>query len=124
MGPLLDPKLFPAKVAASPETATSHYDQPNAFLDKLQAKHPMLYSILQNEASPELKQRIDRDRNKTTYMVDFCESGKQPLNFSQVDFTNFTSQQQETSTINSFSNGEKLLQQNVCCSTYWVVLIL
>ena len=35
----------------------------------------MLYSILQNEASPELKQRIDRDRNKTTYQVDYCEAG-------------------------------------------------
>lgn len=35
----------------------------------------MLYSILQNEASPELKQRIDRDRNKTTYQVDYCEKG-------------------------------------------------
>ncbi|CAK1589339.1 unnamed protein product [Parnassius mnemosyne] len=75
MGPLLDPKLYPARVAASPETPTSRYNQPNAFLDKLQSKYPMLYSILQNEASPELKQRIDRDRNKTTYQVDFCESG-------------------------------------------------
>lgn len=42
---------------------------------QLQSKYPMLYSILQNEASPELKQRIDRDRNKTTYQVDYCESG-------------------------------------------------
>ncbi|XP_068623220.1 uncharacterized protein [Battus philenor] len=75
MGPLLDPKLYPAKVAASPETPTSRYNQPNAFLDKLQSKYPMLYSILQNEASPELKQRIDRDRNKTTYQVDYCETG-------------------------------------------------
>ncbi|KPJ01384.1 PREDICTED: uncharacterized protein LOC106120809 [Papilio xuthus] len=75
MGPLLDPKLYPARVAAAPETPTSRYNQPNAFLDKLQSKYPMLYSILQNEASPELKQRIDRDRNKTTYHVDFCESG-------------------------------------------------
>ncbi|CAG9133063.1 unnamed protein product [Plutella xylostella] len=75
MGPLLDPKLYPAKMGASPETPTSRYNQPNAFLDKLQSKYPMLYSILQNEASPELKQRIDRDRNKTTYMVDYCESG-------------------------------------------------
>ncbi|XP_063366241.1 uncharacterized protein LOC134654695 [Cydia amplana] len=75
MGPLLDPKLYPVKVGAAPETPTSRYDQPNAFLDKLQSKYPMLYSILQNEASPELKQRIDRDRNKTTYQVDFCESG-------------------------------------------------
>ncbi|CAH2055945.1 unnamed protein product, partial [Iphiclides podalirius] len=75
MGPLSDPKLYPARVAASPETPTSRYDQPNAFLDKLQSKYPMLYSILQSEASPELKQRIDRDRNKTTYQVDYCESG-------------------------------------------------
>ncbi|XP_022122506.1 uncharacterized protein LOC110998261 [Pieris rapae] len=75
MGPMLDPKLYPVRVGASPETASSRYDQPNAFLDKLQSKYPMLYSILQNEASSELKQRIDRDRNKTTYQVDFCESG-------------------------------------------------
>lgn len=44
-------------------------------LFQLQSKYPMLYSILQNEASPELKQRIDRDRSKTTYQVDYCESG-------------------------------------------------
>ncbi|KAI5632553.1 hypothetical protein NE865_14727 [Phthorimaea operculella] len=75
MGPLLDPKLYPVRVAAAPETASSRYNQPNAFLEKLQSKYPMLYSILQNEASPELKQRIDRDRNKTTYQVDYCESG-------------------------------------------------
>lgn len=35
MGPLLDPKLYPVRVAASPETPTSRYDQPNAFLDKV-----------------------------------------------------------------------------------------
>ncbi|XP_075982272.1 uncharacterized protein LOC142980651 [Anticarsia gemmatalis] len=75
MGPMLDPKLYPVRVGAAPETPTSRYDQPNAFLDKLQSKYPMLYSILQNEASPELKQRIDRDRNKTTYQVDYCERG-------------------------------------------------
>ncbi|CAH0719299.1 unnamed protein product, partial [Brenthis ino] len=75
MGPMLDPKLYPVRTGASPETPTSRYDQPNAFLDKLQSKYPMLYSILQNEASPELKQRIDRDRNKTTYQVDYCEAG-------------------------------------------------
>ncbi|KAF9417481.1 hypothetical protein HW555_005404 [Spodoptera exigua] len=75
MGPMLDPKLYPVRVGAAPETPTSRYDQPNAFLDKLQSKYPMLYSILQNEASPELKQRIDRDRNKTTYRVDYCETG-------------------------------------------------
>ncbi|XP_023943814.1 uncharacterized protein LOC112049972 [Bicyclus anynana] len=75
MGQMLDPKLYPVRVGAAPEVPTSRYDQPNAFLDKLQSKYPMLYSILQNEASPELKQRIDRDRNKTTYQVDFGESG-------------------------------------------------
>ncbi|KAF9814485.1 hypothetical protein SFRURICE_000212 [Spodoptera frugiperda] len=75
MGPMLDPKLYPVRAGAAPETPTSRYDQPNAFLDKLQSKYPMLYSILQNEASPELKQRIDRDRNKTTYQVDYCETG-------------------------------------------------
>lgn len=35
MGPLLDPKIYPARVGASPETPTSRYDQPNAFLDKV-----------------------------------------------------------------------------------------
>lgn len=41
MGPLLDPKLYPTRVGASPETPTSRYDQPNAFLDKV-------YDILNN----------------------------------------------------------------------------
>ncbi|KAL4720954.1 hypothetical protein ACJJTC_012416 [Scirpophaga incertulas] len=49
--------------------------RPEDLSHKLQTKYPMLYSILQNEASPELKQRVDRDRNKTTYRVDYCESG-------------------------------------------------
>lgn len=38
MGPMLDPKLYPTRVGASPETSTSRYDQPNAFLDKVTYK--------------------------------------------------------------------------------------
>ncbi|XP_041969090.1 uncharacterized protein LOC121725954 isoform X2 [Aricia agestis] len=75
MGPLLDPKIFPLKVGASPETPSSRYNQPNAFLDKLQKKYPMLYDILQTEPTSELKQRVNRDRNKTSYMIDYCETG-------------------------------------------------
>ncbi|GBP48044.1 hypothetical protein EVAR_83747_1 [Eumeta japonica] len=75
MGPLLDPKMYPVRVGASPETPTSRYNQPNAFLDKLQAKYPMLYAVLQKGVSSEVKQRVDRDRNKSTYQVDYCESG-------------------------------------------------
>lgn len=32
---MLDPKIYPARVGATPETASSRYDQPNAFLDKV-----------------------------------------------------------------------------------------
>lgn len=75
MGPLVDPKLYPMKVGAAPETPTSRYDQPNSFLHKLPSKYPMLYSIQEKEASLELKQ-LDRYRNKTTYHVDYCERGQ------------------------------------------------
>nr|XP_023030098.1 uncharacterized protein LOC111518016 [Leptinotarsa decemlineata] len=34
MGPLLDPKLFPAKVSAAPESKIGRYNQPNAFMMK------------------------------------------------------------------------------------------
>lgn len=35
MGPLLDPKLYPAKVGASPETPSMRINQPNTYLKKV-----------------------------------------------------------------------------------------
>lgn len=35
MGPLLDPKLYPAKVSAVPESTVSKCNQPNVFLKKV-----------------------------------------------------------------------------------------
>lgn len=35
MGPLLEPKIFSAKVSAPPESQVSRYNQPNVFLQKV-----------------------------------------------------------------------------------------
>lgn len=35
MGPLLDPKVYPARVGTSPETDTMRFNQPNVFLQKV-----------------------------------------------------------------------------------------
>lgn len=56
MGPLLDPKLYPVKVGASPETDTSRYDQPNAFLDKVKHKTIDDRRVLQLEIQSGSKQ--------------------------------------------------------------------
>lgn len=54
MGPLLDAKLFPVKVGASPQTESSKIDQPNAFLAKLNEKYPQLYEVLKTTPDEEL----------------------------------------------------------------------
>ncbi|KAK5643980.1 hypothetical protein RI129_007825 [Pyrocoelia pectoralis] len=43
MGPLMDPKLYPARVGRSPEVDTMRFNQPNVFLKKLQDKYPYIY---------------------------------------------------------------------------------
>lgn len=35
MGPLLDPKIYPAKVGAAPESQIARFNQPNVFLAKV-----------------------------------------------------------------------------------------
>lgn len=35
MGPLLDPKMYPARVGQSPESETMRFNQPNVFLKKV-----------------------------------------------------------------------------------------
>lgn len=35
MGPLLDPKLYPAKVGPAPEVETMRFNQPNVFMKKV-----------------------------------------------------------------------------------------
>lgn len=35
MGPLLDPKVYPAKVGVSPESQISRFNQPNVYLEKV-----------------------------------------------------------------------------------------
>lgn len=35
MGPLLEPKIFSAKVSGPPESQVSRYNQPNVFLKKV-----------------------------------------------------------------------------------------
>ncbi|XP_019870477.1 uncharacterized protein LOC109599000 isoform X3 [Aethina tumida] len=74
MGPLLNPKMYPAKVAEKPETSpAANYNQPNVFLHKLQEKYPFVYECLRQAPPSDMLARINRDRLRTTYQVDFCK---------------------------------------------------
>ncbi|XP_048521672.1 uncharacterized protein LOC109533751 isoform X2 [Dendroctonus ponderosae] len=73
MGPLLDPKIYPAKVSSAPETQISRFNQPNVFLAKLQEKYPFIYECLRTAPPDDLLARINRDRLRSTYQVDFCK---------------------------------------------------
>ncbi|XP_025601878.2 uncharacterized protein LOC105689229 [Athalia rosae] len=78
MGPLLDPKLYPAKVGASPETPGMRMNQPNTYLKKLQEKYPYLYNVLQSAPADDMLKRIDVDRMRSTYQTDFCHFEEHP----------------------------------------------
>ncbi|RZB39491.1 uncharacterized protein BDFB_002097 [Asbolus verrucosus] len=78
MGPLLDPKIYPIKVGASPESQISRYNQPNVYLEKLKEKYPYIYECLRNAPPDDLISRINRDRLRTTYQVDFCKLQEYP----------------------------------------------
>lgn len=104
MGRLLDPKLYPAKTGPHPETDVTRFDQPAVFMRKvkkkkkesgkvkkqnvvaivtllkrsfqLEEKYPNLYGILQTTPIDEVIRRVDQDRLKTTYQLDYSERGK------------------------------------------------
>ncbi|XP_030761312.1 uncharacterized protein LOC115886356 isoform X1 [Sitophilus oryzae] len=78
MGPLLDPKIYPAKVSAAPESQIGRFNQPNVFLQKLQEKYPFIYECLRTAPPDDLLARINRDRLRTTYQVDFCKMNEYP----------------------------------------------
>ncbi|XP_031353096.1 uncharacterized protein LOC116178006 isoform X2 [Photinus pyralis] len=78
MGPLLDPKLYPARVGRSPEVDTQRFNQPNVFLKKLQEKYPYIYEVLRTAPPDDLISRINKDRLRTTYQVDFCKMQEYP----------------------------------------------
>ncbi|KAJ8965693.1 hypothetical protein NQ317_009895 [Molorchus minor] len=78
MGPLLDPKMYPAKVSSAPESKVSRYNQPNAFLKKLQEKYPFLYECLRTAPPDDLIARVNKDRLLSTYQVDFCKKQEIP----------------------------------------------
>ncbi|KAH1028080.1 uncharacterized protein LOC109533751 isoform X3 [Dendroctonus ponderosae] len=78
MGPLLDPKIYPAKVSSAPETQISRFNQPNVFLAKLQEKYPFIYECLRTAPPDDLLARINRDRLRSTYQVDFCKMNEYP----------------------------------------------
>ncbi|XP_076253431.1 uncharacterized protein LOC143191875 isoform X3 [Rhynchophorus ferrugineus] len=72
MGPLLDPKIYPAKVSSAPESHVSRFNQPNVFLQKLQEKYPFIYECLRTAPPDDLLARINKDRLSSTYQVDYC----------------------------------------------------
>ncbi|KAK2579767.1 hypothetical protein KPH14_011104 [Odynerus spinipes] len=71
MGPLLDPKLFPAKTGPSPETEETRFGQPDVYLKKLKEKYPYLYGAIQGGPTQETTFTTDEDRMITTYMMDY-----------------------------------------------------
>ncbi|XP_076235736.1 uncharacterized protein LOC143180090 [Calliopsis andreniformis] len=74
MGRLLDPKLYPAKTGPHPETEVTKHDQPSVYMKKLEEKYPNLYGILQKTPMEEIIMRVDQDRLRTTYQVDYSDS--------------------------------------------------
>ncbi|CAL7936436.1 unnamed protein product [Xylocopa violacea] len=73
MGRLLDPKLYPAKTGPHPESEATRFDQPSTYMRKLEEKYPNLYGILQSTPIDEVIKRVDEDRLKTTYQLDYSE---------------------------------------------------
>ncbi|XP_050299767.1 uncharacterized protein LOC126738454 isoform X3 [Anthonomus grandis grandis] len=78
MGPLLDPKIYPAKVSSAPQTQVGRFNQPNVFLAKIQEKYPFIYECLRTAPPDDLLARINRDRLRSTYQVDFCKMKEIP----------------------------------------------
>ncbi|XP_076253429.1 uncharacterized protein LOC143191875 isoform X1 [Rhynchophorus ferrugineus] len=78
MGPLLDPKIYPAKVSSAPESHVSRFNQPNVFLQKLQEKYPFIYECLRTAPPDDLLARINKDRLSSTYQVDYCRKREYP----------------------------------------------
>ncbi|OAD58709.1 hypothetical protein WN48_10397 [Eufriesea mexicana] len=73
MGRLLDPKLYPAKTGPYPETEATRFDQPGTYMRKLEEKYPNLYGILQSTPMDEIIRRVDEDRLRTTYQLDYSD---------------------------------------------------
>lgn len=78
VGPLIDPKMYPARVGRAPEDEIMRYNQPNVFLKKLQDKYPYVYEILRTAPPDDMISRINRDRLRTTYQVDYCNMNEYP----------------------------------------------
>ncbi|CAL7936437.1 unnamed protein product [Xylocopa violacea] len=60
MGRLLDPKLYPAKTGPHPESEATRFDQPSTYMRK-------------STPIDEVIKRVDEDRLKTTYQLDYSE---------------------------------------------------
>ncbi|XP_065158691.1 uncharacterized protein [Atheta coriaria] len=76
--PLMDPKLYPARVGPPPESESQRFNQPNVFLEKLKLKYPFLYEVLKSAPPDDLMSRINKNRLRTTYEVDFCNLQEYP----------------------------------------------
>ncbi|CAH1281591.1 unnamed protein product [Diabrotica balteata] len=72
MGPLLEPKVFTAKVSAAPESEVSRFNQPNVFMAKIKEKYPFIYECLRTAPPDDLIARINKDRLASSYQVDYC----------------------------------------------------
>ncbi|XP_055379493.1 uncharacterized protein LOC129610796 [Condylostylus longicornis] len=78
MGRIITPKLIPpdsdAYLARSQQKSTIKCieNQPNRFLKKLEKCYPDLYERLKRMTDNELKRRVNKQRLKTTYQIDYC----------------------------------------------------
>ncbi|XP_050507477.1 uncharacterized protein LOC126885096 isoform X1 [Diabrotica virgifera virgifera] len=78
MGPLLEPKVFTAKVSAAPESEISRFNQPNVFMAKIKEKYPFIYECLRTAPPDDLIARINKDRLASSYQVDYCHKQEYP----------------------------------------------
>ncbi|XP_044736253.1 uncharacterized protein LOC123298339 isoform X2 [Chrysoperla carnea] len=79
MGIHLEPKIFPAYESRPVNrNEASLRNQPNQFLKKLEEKYPYLFGVLQKEPPNDLIARVNRERLRTTYMVDFSKTDSIP----------------------------------------------
>lgn len=72
MGALINPRIIPEEPKDDRKINACFQDKPNKFLEKLCLKFPELYEKLRAAPHDDLYSKIDLDRFKSTYQVDYC----------------------------------------------------
>lgn len=79
MGILLKPRNISVTYDDEQANGKSCFsEKPNKFLEKLCIKYPELYERLKQTPHDDLYRKIDTDRFKSTYQIDFCNLSEYP----------------------------------------------